>query len=74
MVLCSRAARLTFEEDESSASWIVAQTRLGRASVHLIPLERSGEAARLTPTEETIALDRPASREGSCGYCAGASE
>jgi CRISPR-associated endonuclease/helicase Cas3 len=60
---CSRAARLTFEEDETGASWIVAQTRLGRESINLIPLEREGDMARLYPTEETVALDRPASQE-----------
>ena len=60
---CSRMAKLTFEEDETGASWVVAQTRLGRESVNLIPLERDGDTARLFPTEETVALDRRASRK-----------
>ena len=60
---CSRMARLTFKEDETGAAWIVAQTRLGRESVNLIPLERDGDTAHLYPTGETVALDRPALRE-----------
>jgi CRISPR-associated endonuclease/helicase Cas3 len=51
---------LTFEEDETGAAWIVAQTRLGRPSVNLIPLEQIGEEARLCPGEERVRLDRPA--------------
>ncbi|MGA9347995.1 MAG: CRISPR-associated helicase Cas3' [Anaerolineae bacterium] len=60
---CPRVAKLTFEEDETGASWVVAQTRLGRESVNLIPLEREGDMARLSPTGEMVALDRRASRE-----------
>lgn len=60
---CSRAAQLIFEEDETGATWIVAQTRLGQESINLIPLERDGDMARLYPIEEQVALDRPASRE-----------
>ncbi len=60
---CSRVAKLTFEEDETGASWVVGQTRLGRESVNLIPLEPEGDRARLYPTDETVALDRRASRE-----------
>ena len=60
---CSRVAKLTFEEDETGASWVVAQTRLGRESVNLVPLEQAGDTARLYPSQETVALDRTASRE-----------
>jgi CRISPR-associated endonuclease/helicase Cas3 len=56
-----RMARLTFEEDETGAAWVVAQTRLGRESVNLIPLEKLDDtAARLCPGDETVALDRAA--------------
>jgi CRISPR-associated endonuclease/helicase Cas3 len=60
---CSRLARLTFEEDETGASWIVAQTRLGRESVNLIPLERHGNSAQLHLMPEPVPLDRRASRD-----------
>jgi CRISPR-associated endonuclease/helicase Cas3 len=58
---CSRAARLVFEEDETGASWIVAQTRLGRESVNLIPLAKEGNTAHLYPAEETVSLSHAAS-------------
>jgi CRISPR-associated endonuclease/helicase Cas3 len=61
--LCRRIARITFEEDETGASWFVARTRLGRESVNLIPLERQGETGRLYPADETVRLDRRASGE-----------
>jgi CRISPR-associated endonuclease/helicase Cas3 len=64
---CSRAAMLTFEEDETGASWIVAQTRLGRESVNLIPLEQKGDTAHLYPSEETVPLHSPASQEMQLG-------
>lgn len=35
----AEATRLTFEENESSAAWIVAQTRLGEESLNIIPIE-----------------------------------
>jgi CRISPR-associated endonuclease/helicase Cas3 len=60
---CSRVARLTFEENETGAAWIVARTRLGRESINLIPLECNGDIARLYPSEETVGLDSPASPE-----------
>ncbi|MBU0704653.1 MAG: CRISPR-associated helicase Cas3', partial [Chloroflexi bacterium] len=37
---CRRIARLTFDENETGAAWVVAQTRLGRESVNLILLEK----------------------------------
>ena len=58
---CRHIARLTFEEDETGAAWVVAQTRLGRESVNLIPLEKLDDAtARLYPGDETVALNRAA--------------
>jgi CRISPR-associated endonuclease/helicase Cas3 len=60
---CSDAARLVFEEDETGASWVVAQTRLGRPSLNVIPLERIGERARLYPGNESVSIDRPAEAE-----------
>lgn len=55
-------AALTFEEDETGAAWIVAQTRLGRESVNLIPLEKlNATTARLYPNGDTVALNRAAS-------------
>jgi len=59
---CGQLSRLTFEESESKAGWIVAQTRLGEESLTIIPLERDGNIARLWPTNETVALDAEASR------------
>jgi CRISPR-associated endonuclease/helicase Cas3 len=37
------AMRVTFEEDENRADWIVAQTRLGEPTLNVIPLERDGD-------------------------------
>lgn len=48
--------RLTFVEDEASAAWIVAQTRLGPETITVIPLERIGDKARLVPTDEMVDL------------------
>jgi len=56
-------ARLTFEEDEGNAAWIVAQTRLGRESVTVIPLERDGDEARLFHTDTVVHLDAAVPRE-----------
>ena len=56
-----RIARMTFDEDETGASWIVAQTRLGRESVNLIPMEKlTATTARLCPNGEPIDLGRRA--------------
>ncbi|NLF00323.1 MAG: CRISPR-associated helicase Cas3', partial [Anaerolineales bacterium] len=60
---CAAAAMLTFEENETGAAWVVAQTRLGEESVNLIPLEQEGGQARLWPDGDPLALDRAASRE-----------
>ncbi|HNT77103.1 MAG TPA: CRISPR-associated helicase Cas3' [Anaerolineae bacterium] len=55
-------AELLFEEDETGASWIVAQTRLGRESVNLIPLVKLNETtAHLFPHGELLHLNRRAS-------------
>jgi len=54
---CRRSAQITFEEDETGASWIVAQTRLGRESVNVIVMEKLDEAtARLVPDGQPLAL------------------
>lgn len=37
------AMKVTFEEDENRADWIVAQTRLGERILNVIPLERDGD-------------------------------
>ena len=53
----------TFEEDEDSAAWIVAQTRLGAESVTVIPLERAGDEARMIPTGQQVSLTEPPARK-----------
>jgi CRISPR-associated endonuclease/helicase Cas3 len=58
-----RMAELQFEEDETGAAWIVAQTRLGRESVNLIPLEKENDGALLLPKQIKVDLDHPASKE-----------
>ena len=59
---CRRCARIMFKEDETGASWIVAQTRLGRESVNLIPMEKLDETtAHLFPDGQPMALTRAAS-------------
>jgi CRISPR-associated endonuclease/helicase Cas3 len=60
---CASAAKLQFEEDENSAAWIVAQTRLGEESVAVIPLEKKGNQASFSPTGEQVNLDAAAPRE-----------
>jgi hypothetical protein len=37
------AARLTFTESETDASWTVARTRLGERSINVIPLDDLGD-------------------------------
>jgi CRISPR-associated endonuclease/helicase Cas3 len=61
--LCRRVARLVFEEDETGASWVIAQTRLGRESVNLIPLERRRNMAYLYPLDEAVNIEQGASPE-----------
>ncbi len=55
--------QITFAEDEDSAAWIVAQTRLGPETITLIPLERENDQARLVPTDQTVDLSVAPSRE-----------
>ncbi len=62
---CGPAARLTFEENENSAAWVVAQTRLGEESVTVIPLERDGERTWFSSQGEKVevSLNTEAPRE-----------
>ncbi len=53
---------LVFDEDDESASWIAAQTRLGQESITMIPLEIDGNTAFFTGLNKPIELDRPADR------------
>jgi CRISPR-associated endonuclease/helicase Cas3 len=55
--------RITFAEDEDSAAWIVAQTRLGPETITVVPLEKTGSQARLIPTAEIVDLNAAPSRE-----------
>ena len=57
------AAQLQFDEDENSAAWIVAQTRLGAESLTVIPMERMENEARLVPDSQTVSLNAAAPRE-----------
>ena len=50
------AGQITFEEDEDSTAWFVAQTRLGAKSITVLPLERDGDKARLYPLDEWVSL------------------
>lgn len=52
-----------FLEDEESAAWIVAQTRLGEESITVIPLERVGDQVRLVPGEAMIKLKSTLDRD-----------
>ena len=61
-IFCTTAAELHFQENEESASWGVAQTRLGAESVTLVPLERRGRRAWLCSADLTLALDAPCDR------------
>lgn len=56
------ATRITYEEDEGRADWIVAQTRLGEKSIHVIPVERTGNFAIL-PDGEKIDVNTVAALE-----------
>ncbi|MCL5997909.1 MAG: hypothetical protein M1546_17925, partial [Chloroflexi bacterium] len=60
---CARAASMTFEEDENSAAWIVAQTRLGEESVNVIPLERVDDHTCRLPDGDVLDLRKPAARD-----------
>ena len=60
---CAPAAALLFQENEDSAGWGVAQTRLGAESVTLAPLEREGSQARLCSASLWLALHQPCERD-----------
>lgn len=57
-----RSAKMMFEESENSASWIVAQTRLGEESLSVIPLEVDGDQVQLS-ADEWLSLKDDAPRE-----------
>ena len=57
------AARLVFEENEDSAEWNVAQTRLAQESLSIIPLDRIGDLVTCPGMSAPVRLDRPAPRE-----------
>lgn len=57
------AARMTFVESETEASWTVAQTRLGEQSVNVIPLEDMGDYYMLPGGSEKLPKKLAASRE-----------
>lgn len=50
----SLAARMVFEESETRAGWIVAQTRLGEKSINLVPLEDHGDLFTIPGDEKPI--------------------
>jgi CRISPR-associated endonuclease/helicase Cas3 len=59
---CVSATGPQFIEDENSAGWIVARTRLAEESLTVIPLERDGDVARRWPGDEGVRLDAEAPR------------
>lgn len=59
----SRMSRLQFEENDNSAAWIIARTRLGEESITVIPMERRENVAWAWPTGEELSLTRPVSRD-----------
>ncbi len=61
---CRLAAQKTFREDEDSAAWMVARTRLGPPSVTVLPLERDAYEAWIPgKAERGFDLNREPSRE-----------
>jgi len=59
------AMRVKFDEDENSAAWIVAQTRLGEETLNVIPLEKDEDWAYLddgskinVKTEASLSIQR----------------
>jgi CRISPR-associated endonuclease/helicase Cas3 len=56
------AARTVFEENENSAAWIVAQTRLGEESITVIPLERKDNQVFIPGSVETMDINQPVPR------------
>jgi len=61
------AMRVTFEEDENRADWVVAKTRLGERTLNIIPLEREGDFVVLANTNERITVHAEASRDAQRG-------
>lgn len=61
--IADAAAGLCHIEDENGTGWIVARTRLGEDSLAIVPLERQGTQARLSPDGAPLDLNVPASRE-----------
>lgn len=55
----SLAARMVFEESETNAGWIIAQTRLGEKSINLVPLEDRGDHIIIPGDEKPIRKDQP---------------
>lgn len=51
------AMRIEFEEDENSADWIVAKTRLSERTLNIIPLERNGDSVTLESTSKRIVVN-----------------
>jgi hypothetical protein len=49
--------RIEFEEDENSADWIVAKTRLSERTLNIIPLERNGDSVTLESTSKRIVVN-----------------
>lgn len=62
-LFCALTARLNFEEDENSAAWIVAQTRLGEESINVIPLERLDDRTCLGLDGAPLDIGKPIPRE-----------
>ena len=60
---CASIAGLVFQENESSANWGVAQTRLGAESVTLIPLERAGGTCVVPATGQRVPLRQEPDRK-----------
>lgn len=55
-----RMSQLRFEEDETSAEWIVAQTRLGSESLTVIPVSADNGCFKIWADGEEIDLTMPA--------------
>ena len=55
-LFCLAGSDMTFVENETSADWIVAQTRLGEESLNVIPLERRDDGLVTLPGRAPISL------------------
>jgi CRISPR-associated endonuclease Cas3-HD len=62
---CGPASHLNFEESETSAGWVIAQTRLGEESINIIPLETDGVSVQFSSKgqEYRTTIDGSSSRE-----------